>query len=157
MYTYNGDGELLENGMWIDYADVADILNRLEEELLMLKIRNKHLETKLAESNEAIKYLKGIKRYDIGEMLTENAKLKQQLAEKEAERHEEWKTSKEWKWEWQKVSRQLEQANQAKILFAVERLEKVKEHISSGLAFDIDVQMWFEEYIDNQIKQLKEY
>jgi hypothetical protein len=31
----------------------------------------------------------------------------------------------------------------------------VKEHILSGLAFDIDVQMWFEEYIDNQIAELK--
>ena len=43
------------------------------------------LEAKLAESEETIKYLKGINRYDIGEMLTENVKLKQQLAEKEKE------------------------------------------------------------------------
>lgn len=55
------------------------------------------------------------------------ADLEAKLAEKEKERHEEWKTGKEWKWEWQKVNKKLEKANQDKISFAVEQLEKVKE------------------------------
>lgn len=38
------------------------------------------LEAKLAESEESIKYLQGIKRYDIGELITKNGQLKQQLA-----------------------------------------------------------------------------
>lgn len=37
----------------------------------------------LNEQDETIKMLKGIKRYDIGELLAENIKLKQQLAEKD--------------------------------------------------------------------------
>ena len=56
-----------------------DLWNRIQE-------KNKQisgLEAKLEAREEAIKYLKGIKRYDIGEMLTENTKLKQQLAELE--------------------------------------------------------------------------
>ena len=48
------------------------------------------LEAKLEDKEEAIKYLKGIKRYDIGEMLTENAKLKQQLAESEEKCNKQW-------------------------------------------------------------------
>ena len=32
---------------------------------------------------------------------------KKQLEEKEKERHEEWETGKEWKWEWQKVNQKL--------------------------------------------------
>jgi chromosome segregation ATPase len=37
----------------------------------------------------------------------------------------------------------------------IEELEKVKEYISKGLAFDVDVQIWFEDYIDQQITELK--
>ena len=115
----------------------------------------------LAESEEAVKYLKGIKRYDIGEMLTENTKLKQQLAEKEdrisrlqfevqqALSNSLGKTIKEL----------IEFDNQGKISFAVEQLEKVKEFYTTPI-YDIqkphtDVRVLLQR-IDNQIKQLKE-
>lgn len=104
----------------------------------------------------------------------ENKQLKQQLAEKE-------KTEKQFKTlyfnkclDYEHLHEKLEdkyaefelkeydykqtifEKDQDKISFAVEQLEKVKEYITSGLAFDVDVQIWFEEYIDNQIKRLKE-
>lgn len=79
--------------------------------------------------------------------------LKAKLAEKEAERHEEWKTGKEWKWEWQRVNQQLEHANQDKISFAVEQLEKVKRTFIDVVWEDVDFAI---EIIDQQIKQLKE-
>ena len=60
---------------------VCEILNKQTQRIT-------DLEAKLAESEEAIKCLKGIKRYDIGELLIENTKLKQQLAEKEKEKIE---------------------------------------------------------------------
>ena len=96
---------------------------------------------------------------------------KKQLAEKEKERHEEWKTGKEWKWEWQKVNQKLEKAEQDKISFAVEQLEQLKKLCQekfnwwensewegniydksdvSNAYFDIEAN------VDNQIKQLKE-
>lgn len=79
--------------------------------------------------------------------------LEAKLAESEKERHEEWKTGKEWKWEWQKVNQKLEKADQDKISFAIEQLEelKVKLHIihTNGYLKAID------EEIDNQIKELK--
>ena len=40
-------------------------------------LENQKLKQQLAEKEDAIKYLKGIKRYDIGEMITANIKLKQ--------------------------------------------------------------------------------
>lgn len=61
--------------------DAADLLNKQDQQI-------SDLEAKLAESEEAIKYLKGIKRYDIGELLTENTKLKQQLKENEKKNFE---------------------------------------------------------------------
>ena len=42
-----------------------------------------------------------------------------------------------------------------KNLMIIAELEKVKEHISKGLEFDVGVQLWFEKYIDQQIKSLK--
>lgn len=39
---------------------------------------------------------------------------------------------------------------------AIECLKEVKEDISKGLEYDYDVQVWFEEYIDNKIKELEE-
>lgn len=158
MYTYNEDGELLENGMWIDYCDVADILNSLEGRLSITEAQNKHLETKLAESKEEIKVIDEDRQFK-AEMWTKFAnkckELEKQLAEKEKERHEEWKTGKEWKWEWQKVNQKLEQANQDKISFCIEQLEKVRKFAED---------MWgiykaeedIEEFIKDQIKQLKD-
>ena len=63
----------------------------------------------------------------------ENQQLKQQLEEKEKERHEEWKTGKEWKWEWHKVNQKLEKAEQDKISFALEQLENVKKFCEKEL------------------------
>jgi hypothetical protein len=83
-----------------------------------------------------------------------------QLAEKEKERHEEWETGIDWKWEWQKVNSELKKAYQDKISFAVEQLEKVKwivEDIQCACGDDYNISRDFLiEEIDNQIKQLKE-
>ena len=89
--------------------------------------------------------------------------LEAKLAESEKERHEEWKTGKEWKWEWQKVNQKLEKADQDKISFAIEQLEKVKENIKKVPITDFDLSGNFEKMykqdairqIDNQIKSLK--
>ena len=81
---------------------------------------------------------------------------KKQLAEKEKERHEEWETGKEWKWEWQKVNQKLEKAEQDKISFALEQLENVKEHNDNLVCDDEDYYNYITAFIDNQIKQLKE-
>ena len=81
---------------------------------------------------------------------------KKQLEEKEKERHEEWKTGKEWKWEWQKVNQKLEKAEQDKISFAVEQLEKARKLIDELLDNCGDKQYKVWEVFDNQIKQLKE-
>lgn len=66
-------------------AELEKINDKLGTDLCNADDICSYLQQQLAESEEAIKYLKGIKRYDIGEMLTENTKLKQQLAEKEKE------------------------------------------------------------------------
>ena len=88
---------------------------------------------------------------------------KKQLEEKEKERHEEWKTGKEWKWEWQKVNQKLEKADQDKISFAIDELEKVKETteciLDNALKNSSLNQSYYDrllDEIDNQIKQLKE-
>ena len=88
---------------------------------------------------------------------------KKQLEEKEKERHEEWKTGKEWKWEWQKVNQKLEKADQDKISFAVEKLEQVKETaecvLDNALKNSSLNQSYYDrllDEIDNQIKQLKD-
>ena len=113
-------------------------------------------------------------------LMIENSQYEQQLAEKEKEienlttkleeanheRHEEWKTGKEWKWEWQKTNRLLEQANQDKTDFAIEKLEKVKEFITDKLEFmwnnnaemtckDRNIIDKIYEELDQQIKELK--
>ena len=86
--------------------------------------------------------------------------LEAKLAESEKERHEEWKTGKEWKWEWQKVNQKLEKADQDKISFAIEQLEKVKGLIANHTqelwtCEDDDIDVVLYEEIDNQIKELK--
>lgn len=147
----------------------------------MFESKISDLEAKLAESEKAIKYLKGIKRYDIGEMLTENAKLKQKLAESEENLKLEEENSEMW-FCWKEIYfKELQQAKQQlaekdkehkkamrtslndfltlevefkekKISFAVEQLEKVRE---------FNIQQVFsskplDNFIDNQIKSLKE-
>lgn len=82
--------------------------------------------------------------------------LKQQLEEKEKERHEEWKTGKEWKWEWQRANQKLEQANQDKISFAVERLLNVRSFICECTEIKEPDYTKVCDFIDNQIRQLKE-
>ena len=85
------------------------------------------------------------------------ADLEAKLAESEKERHEEWKTGKEWKWEWQKVNQKLEKADQDKISFALEQLEKVKAELVK-LEQDYSLS-WcgikIYNFIDDKIKELK--
>lgn len=96
-------------------------------------------EMKLAEKEKEIERLKAHEDYKF-EILYPKVKILGRTYEDIQEILDEW----------------LKMGSEDKILFAVEQLEEVKEHISRGLAFDKDVKMWFEEYIDNQIKQLKE-
>ena len=130
------------------------------------------LEAKLAESEKKA-YSRGHSQRDIANEIKLNAlredvankekrivELKQQLEEKEKERHEEWKTGKEWKWEWQKVDQKLGKADEDKISFAVEQLEKAKSFCISAEdnGWCVTHKNWLEivEYIDSQIKQLNE-
>ena len=90
-----------------------------------------------------------------------------QLAEKEKERHEEWLTGKEWKWECDRLRRELHTANQETLNFqnkyfaekqiAIEELEKVLEWLN--IPFDENGCLKngedLENYIDQQIKLLK--
>ena len=80
---------------------------------------------------------------------------KKQLEEKE--RHEEWKTGKEWKWEWQKVNQKLEKADQDKISFALDILEELADcsnYINSKLGFESGSYVP-EKSIRDKIKYLK--
>ena len=97
------------------------------------------LEAKLSENEEIIKYLKEIKRYDIGEMLTENTKLKQQLTEKE------------------ETINNLEQ--QCLICNKDQENERLKQQLAEKdkeIAFLKGFKDAITSTIDNQIKQLKE-
>lgn len=127
------------------------------------------LEAKLAESEEAIKYLKGIKKYDIGEMLTENTRLKQQLAEKDKLIEFYINSGKEQCEEINKLNNRalnycdaIDKHNQDKISFCVEQLEKVKEYLVLRARkikeYNVNVVRLYSanKFIDNQIKRLQE-
>lgn len=175
-----------QDGTWYSRESCRDLTNEEVFEELRNELRQLNnetnsqiadLEAKLAESEKKA-YSRGHSQRDIDNEIKLNAlrediankekrivELKQQLAEKEKERHEEWKTGKEWKWEWQKVNQQLEQAHQDKISFAVEQLEKVKEWINNNLEenYGLNGSLFYvvnssklSEEIANQIKQLKE-
>lgn len=101
--------------------------------------------------------------------------LKQQLRDKEKERHEEWLTGKEWKWECDRLKRELHTANQETLNFqnkyftekqiAIEELKKVKEEFTKEVWDMYDTPDLLEQicefrnkqiqYIDKQIKELK--
>ena len=98
------------------------------------------------------------------ELVEENEKLKQQLAEKDKEIERlnlEFETQEDWQEKWQKLYDETCNLNQDKISFAVEQLEKVKELVGEkGVVsspfgtlkiYASDVS----EIIDNQIKELK--
>jgi 6-pyruvoyl-tetrahydropterin synthase len=141
MYTYNEDGELLENGMWVDYDDVADILNNLE--------------AKLAESEKELQENK-IGCFNTQEALFKKIKkLEQQLAEKEEEikdlnyrldlKFVNYTNSESIKF--------LE--DQDKISFCIEQLKIAQKYIQQYVNNFDDMNDCLYE-IDNQIKQLKE-
>lgn len=111
--------------------------------------RERELEKKLAEKEETIKYLKGIKRYDIGEMITENTRLKQQLAEKD-KKNKELEQSLHFE----------EQGHNLSIQYFEEKTDKLRKQIK----FESDARKRFKEenqilkYSQNQvaIKELEE-
>ena len=151
-------------------ADTEAQNKRVLEKLELIVSANQELEQKLAESEKdrvmwqemyksADKQNKEICETDIYPLQEENQKLKQQLAEKE----EQVRKTQEMYFETLKEYDELEDnfnntnlelwaekiINQDKISFCIEQLEKVKDyaqHIQGGLI----------NYIDNQIKQLKE-
>ena len=143
-------------------AKLAESENRVKD----LEFRNKNLEHSLNVAPNA----NAGQRARIVELREINHKLKQQLAEKEAEIKElNHKLNVEqpcllmnYQDMIEKLKARIEQASQDKILFAVERLEKVKTDISlynkehCFLSTEIDTCNKSVEIIDNQIKQLKE-
>ena len=158
---------LLDEKEWQDYC----AFKHIEPQIKGCLDREREYEKQLAESEETIKYLKGIKRYDIGETLTENIQLKHQLADKEKEiemLNDNWNVLCDYlgdcvvKYDEEDVNgiyrEVLDKVNilkrydykrhQDKISFALEQLEKVKENIIDRLA-DIDRQfmedLWDEE------------
>ena len=102
--------------------------------------------------NQMYKATLSLKDSDFSDLVRENAKLKQQLEEKEKE-IEKWKT----KWcesetNSLRLYEQNQNKNQDKISFTIAELEKVKE---------FNIQQVFssrplDNFIDNQIKKLKE-
>ena len=134
----------------IAYLEAIDKIADLEAKLAESEADKKALicdyESRMTKEQELMSWLEH-----------NNEELKQQLAEKEKERHEEWKTGKEWKWEWQKVNQKLEKAEQNKISFAVTELEKVKVLIHNAVNIDrpeYDL-VGLYDAVSNQIKQLK--
>ena len=110
------------------------------------------------------------------ELVEENEKLKQQLAEKDKEIERlnlEFETQEDWQEKWQKLYDETCNLNQDKISFAVEQLEKVEVCLKEGieevksLLDPIDYEDYHEllgvgrgyrnsiEIIDNQIEELK--
>ena len=146
-YRYEIGGVIRDTEIDFPYH-TDEIIELLEEKDQQIT----DLEAKLAEEKEYTQQY----RKECAKIQTDYYQLKQQLAEKEKERHEEWETGKEWKWEWQKVNQKLEKAEQDKISFAVEQLENVKEHNDNLVCDDEDYYNYITAFIDNQIKQLKE-
>ena len=110
------------------------------------------------------------------ELVEENERLKQQLAEKDKEIERlnlEFETQEDWQEKWQKLYDETCNLNQDKISFAVEQLEKVEVCLKEGieeaksLLDPIDYEYYHEllgvgrgyrnsiEIIDNQIEELK--
>lgn len=110
------------------------------------------------------------------ELVEENERLKQQLAEKDKEIERlnlEFETQEDWQEKWQKLYDETCNLNQDKISFAVEQLEKVEVCLKEGieeaksLLDPIDYEDYHEllgvgrgyrnsiEIIDNQIEELK--
>ena len=145
--------------------ECCDIWNKLKDKTKMIdyliesKKQITDLEAKLAESEEQIWALENQKLH------AHNClnKLKQQLAEKEREIKDLEKEVDDW---CHKIMRQgthhslelskaREKANQDKISFALEQLEKVKEHNDNLVCDDEDYYNYITAFIDNQIEELK--
>ena len=149
-------------------------IHLLECELEEKDLKISELEAKLAESEKHRKeaYKEGLlqKQFDKD---AEIMQLKQQLAEKEKEIEKisfQYNTVKEARkleasFRREDIKQQavivgdlekkVDKANQDKISFCIEKLEKVKEVCSQVWAMEYAVDA-IEDYIDNQIKQLKE-
>lgn len=105
-------------------------------------------ELKIINKNERLKYQKLLYTYkqqisDIEAKLAEKTLTIEQINKAFIENRSLWKGK-------------YERANQDKISFAVEQLEKVKENIHYLLSFDYNLLSKVNEQFDNQIKQLKE-
>ena len=151
------NADLMKDGVYTVWKDsvVMDLLSKLKEKEEQLKLAKANesfekekknnalklidqLKQQLAEKEESIKYLKGIKRYDIGEILTENIKLKQELHTANQE------------------TLHFQNKYFAEKQIAIEELEKVKKTLSAyvrndHIIWDFNVN----EVIDQQIKSLK--
>ena len=128
---------------------ISDLEAKLEESEKQRQHLKDWLDDEILTSVDNESYYATINEYE-----EEVKKLKQQLAEKDKE-IEKWKT----KWcesetNSLRLYEQSQNNNQDKILFAVEQLEKVKEFVNNIYGeYSASVTTNF---IDNQIKQLKE-
>ena len=74
IYDKNSDNDIELNNIY----PIIDLFNQLDEQI-------SDLEAKLEEKEKIIQMQQNIDRYDIGEMLAENTKLRQQLKSQPAE------------------------------------------------------------------------
>lgn len=155
-----------EDGTWYSRESCRDLTNEELFEELRTELRQLgDLEAKLAESEKQNKRLynekesaEKILKMSSNEQTREIMELKQQLAEKTLTIEQINKAFIENRSLWKG---KYERANQDKISFAVEQLEKVKNYIITDEKdmFGATYLMksgYVLEYIDNQIEQLKE-
>ena len=146
-----------QNNIQLGYEAIVNLLNQQNKQIA-------DLEAKLANIEESARAVIDA-NFRIAE---EREKLKQQLAEKEKE-IENIKLCKcvnctneyEFMLEGlvEDLEKQIDKDNQDKISFAVEQLEKVKEFCNNPLIQNVYgniPEFRVENFIDNQIKQLKE-
>lgn len=148
---------------------MSKLLKELKQQIV-------YLENKLAEcekgNDEWVKICDG-KLETINRLIEEKHELQQQLAEKEKERHEEWLNAKEWKWECDRLKKQLHTANQETLHFqnkyfaenqtAIEELNNildtfaifVNEEKESMVSPDESGNLSLLEYIEKRIDILK--
>ena len=137
-YYLFGD-KICDNGVALGNKSIVDRLNNLFEDNLNLQ-------------------------NNVSKLIKEKQELRNELKETDKERHEEWLTGKEWKWECDRLKKELHTANQETLHFqnkyfaekqiAIDELEKVKEEFKLAFSFSIQQKM-FDEYVDKRIKLLK--
>lgn len=130
-------------------GDETHIVGNVAEYVYDLEQKISDLETKLAEMTEKYNACQEARKLEIEFNQQDKAELKQQLAEKEKELKAK-----------ETLNQIFKDNRETKISFAVEQLEKAKSFCISAEdnGWCITHKDWLDivEYIDNQIKELKE-